>query len=189
MNIYGKLAKARAQFHALELKKTGHNKFAGYKYFELADFLVPGLKCMADNGLVPVISFDAEEAVMTIHDAESDDAIYITSPMRDANLKGCHPIQNLGAVETYQTRYLWVSALQIVEHDAIDGAAPVDEPVDNSPITQTQAVMIRDELEAAGGDEAAFCKWLKVQKLEDIPARSFDTAMAAINRKRAASNG
>ena len=29
-------------------------------------------------------------------------------------------MQNLGAVQTYIRRYLWVAALEIVEHDALD---------------------------------------------------------------------
>jgi hypothetical protein len=40
--------------------------------------------------------------------------------MGSANLKGCHEVQNIGAVETYQRRYLYVTALAIVEHDALD---------------------------------------------------------------------
>jgi hypothetical protein len=49
--------------------------------------------------------------------------------MADANLKGCHPIQNLGAVETYNRRYLWVTAMEIVEHDALDSSEPIKEPI------------------------------------------------------------
>ena len=39
MNVYQKLNEARKMFHQTKLQKTGHNKFAGYKYFELGDFL------------------------------------------------------------------------------------------------------------------------------------------------------
>jgi hypothetical protein len=56
--------------------------------------------------------------------------------MAEANLKGCHPIQNLGAVETYTRRYLWVSAMEIVEHDALDSSAPLKE--DKVIISPTQ---------------------------------------------------
>ena len=38
-NIYSKMQKARCEFQEKPLKKSGHNKFAGYRYFELADFL------------------------------------------------------------------------------------------------------------------------------------------------------
>ena len=40
MSVYSKLNEARVKFHSLKLEKTGHNKFAGYKYFELGDFLL-----------------------------------------------------------------------------------------------------------------------------------------------------
>jgi hypothetical protein len=41
MPVHKKLNEARIAFHALPLKKSGQNTFAGYKYFELGDFLVP----------------------------------------------------------------------------------------------------------------------------------------------------
>jgi hypothetical protein len=40
--------------------------------------------------------------------------------MSRAELKGCHEVQNLGAVQTYLRRYLWTTAMEIVEHDALD---------------------------------------------------------------------
>ena len=42
-------------------------------------------------------------------------------------MKGNQPIQNLGAVETYTRRYLWVAALEIVEHDALDSSKPLTD--------------------------------------------------------------
>jgi hypothetical protein len=35
--VYEKLQQARIKLQNTELKKSGHNKFAGYKYFELGD--------------------------------------------------------------------------------------------------------------------------------------------------------
>jgi hypothetical protein len=127
MNVYQKLNDARVQFHKLQLKKTGLNKFAGYSYFELGDFLIPALQVLHDNGLCAFISFGKELATMTIVDVASAQSIELTSPMAEAQLKGCHPIQNLGAVETYTRRYLWVAALEIVEHDALDSSKPLTE--------------------------------------------------------------
>lgn len=128
MSIYKKLSDAREHFHDLELKKTGHNKFAGYKYFELGDFLIPALRVLKIYGIVSVISFGKDVATMKLIDIDKpDDFIEITSPMSSAALKGAHEIQNLGAVQTYLRRYLWVAALEIVEHDALDSSKPVEE--------------------------------------------------------------
>ena len=35
MSVYTKLMNARLALQSAELKKSGNNKFAGYKYFEL----------------------------------------------------------------------------------------------------------------------------------------------------------
>lgn len=128
MSIYKKLSDAREHFHDLELKKTGHNKFAGYKYFELGDFLIPALRVLKMYGIVSVISFGKEFATMRLIDIDKpDEFIEITSPMSSAALKGAHEIQNLGAVQTYLRRYLWVAALEIVEHDALDSSPKLTE--------------------------------------------------------------
>jgi len=150
MNIYGKLAEARAQFHALSLKKTGKNAFAKYSYFELGDFLIPAMECLKDNGLVPVISFEADLACMRVHEIDDTGStvICICSPMAEANLKGCHPIQNLGAVETYQRRYLWVTLMEIVEHDALDSSAPVEDKPAPKLASKEQKAIIHDYKEA-----------------------------------------
>jgi hypothetical protein len=123
MNIYQKLNAAREKFHQTKLKKTGHNKFANYYYFELGDFLIPALQIFKEQGITAVISFGKEEAQMEIVDSNNpEDRLVIRSPMSSAALKGCHEVQNLGAVQTYLRRYLWVAALEIVEHDALDSS-------------------------------------------------------------------
>jgi len=136
MGVHKKLMEARIALQAAPLKKSGHNKFAGYSYFELGDFLPTINSIFYKTGLCGVVSFGKELASLTITDTEDGSEIVLTSPMAEANLKGCHPIQNLGAVETYTRRYLWVSAMEIVEHDALDSSAPLKE--DKVIISPTQ---------------------------------------------------
>ena len=151
MNVYQKLSVARARFHQMELKKSGHNKFAGYHYFELSDFVVPALQVMKEVGLTPIISFGKELAeIRLVNDDKPDEFIVITSPMSEAALKGCHPVQNLGAVESYIRRYLWVTALEIVEHDALDattgrkGDAPIITPKGNPTVNEEDEGFLRE---------------------------------------------
>lgn len=136
--VHLKLMRARLMLQDKQLKKSGHNKFAGYQYFELGDFIPTINEIFFEVGLCGVVSYDAEIASLTITDVEDGANIIITSPMADANLKGCHPIQNLGAVETYTRRYLWVTAMEIVEHDALDSSAPLKE--EKVIITPTQGI-------------------------------------------------
>ena len=66
VNVYHKLNEARQVFHQQKLSKSGHNKFAGYKYFELGDFIIPALKIFDDVGLASVIRFGKDIAEMEI---------------------------------------------------------------------------------------------------------------------------
>jgi hypothetical protein len=111
---------ARVKLQARDLKKSGHNKFSGYYYFELGDFLPAVQQIFHEVGLCGVVSFSKDYAELSIVDTEDGTLLTISSPMAAAELKGAHPIQQLGAVETYQRRYLWMAALELVEHDAID---------------------------------------------------------------------
>jgi hypothetical protein len=134
--VYAKLQKARIKLQQSSIKKSGHNKFAGYQYFELGDFLPTINGIFHELGLCSVISFNKELATLRIIDTDNGGSITFTSPMADANLKGTHPIQNLGAVETYSRRYLYVTALEIVEHDALDATTGQEAPKSAKPISK-----------------------------------------------------
>jgi len=151
MNVYEKLNLAREKFHTSTLKKSGLNKFAGYSYFELSDFVVPALKIFKEVGLTGFVSFGKEIAELKIIDTENpDQSISITSPMSTAALKGCHEVQNLGAVQTYIRRYLWVAALEIVEHDALDMTTGqgVHKPTRGALVSDKQVSQMHDVADA-----------------------------------------
>ena len=125
MSVYKKLQEARILLQNTKLNKSGVNKFAGYQYFELGDFLPQIQNICQKVGLCGVVSFNAQDAYLTLHDTDGEGFVTFTSPMSSAALKGCHDVQNLGAVQTYLRRYLWTNAFEIVEHDALDSSQPV----------------------------------------------------------------
>lgn len=121
MNIYKKLQKMRVELQNMRLKKTGENKFAGYKYYELGDILPAINQLMLNNGVVGIVSFGNDFAILKLVNSENpEEVVEFTSPMATATLKGAHDIQNLGAVETYQRRYLYMMAFEVVESDFFD---------------------------------------------------------------------
>jgi hypothetical protein len=129
MSVYKKLQEARIDLQSRPLKKSGRNKFAGFEYFELGDFLPTIQTIFTEKGLCGTITFYTDIAILTIVDVDKpEDKIEFKSPMSTAELKGCHAIQNLGAVQTYLRRYLWVAAMEIVEHDSLDAITGKDEP-------------------------------------------------------------
>jgi len=135
MKIYKKLSDARIKLQRTELTKSGHNKFAGYKYFELGDFLPAVQSIFNEVGLIDAISFTEDLATMVVYDVDDGSSVTFTSPMGTANLKGCHEVQNIGAVETYQRRYLYTVSMAISEHDALD-AVTGSQPVEVKPVVK-----------------------------------------------------
>lgn len=182
MTVHSKLNQARLKFHSLPLKKSGHNKFAGYRYFELADFLVPALMICDEVGISCTISFASDNATMRIVDIEDGSAIILNTPMADASTKGQLPIQSLGSQHTYLRRYLWMLALEIVEHDAVDAVAGSVEP---AGITQEQLAELQALIDATGSDTAALCKHYKVAALVDLSPEKYAAAISVLEKKAA----
>lgn len=132
MNIYEKLQCMRVELQNMNIKKSGYNKFAGYYYYELGDYLPAINSLMKNHKVTSIVSFGSEKATLTLVNCEkTDETIVFESPMEQATLKGAHPIQNLGAVETYSRRYLYMTAFEIVESDVIDAAQGVEDDSNN----------------------------------------------------------
>lgn len=137
LNVFQKLMKVRLGMQSQAMRKSGRNPHAKFDYFELGDFLPTAQRLFAENGLCPVVTFLQDVAMLIIRDTTEDDeqkgTILFTSPMSTAKLPACHEVQNLGAVQTYLRRYLYICALEIVEHDAVDAVLAAPEPEQPAP--------------------------------------------------------
>jgi len=135
MSVFKQLQKARTMFLSSDIKKSGKNKFAGYEYFELGDFIPAIHKIFNEVGLCGVVRFTNDTASLTVYGDEG--SIDFTSPMVFAENSKGQAIQNLGSTHTYMRRYLWLMAMEIVEHDSVDAAAPAETPA--KPIVKAVA--------------------------------------------------
>ena len=134
MSVYKKLQEARALLHKTPLNKSGKNKFAGFNYFELGDFIPQVTEIFNKIGLCGVVSFTADTAYLTVHETEGDGIITFTSPLVYAeNAKG-QAIQSLGSTHTYFRRYLWLLCMDVLENDHIDAQEPKDPPKKVEPV-------------------------------------------------------
>lgn len=172
MNVYEKMSNAVDEFHKIEIKKTGKNKFAGYEYFELADFIKPILSVLKANKLLAVQTFTNEVATLRIVNIEAtDEFIEYTSPMSTASLKGCHEVQNLGAVQTYLRRYLLVVAFNIIEADALEATTGKVEPPTHEELTRLKAIALNKGYNATSLE--ASCKKKYNATLETLTATQY----------------
>jgi hypothetical protein len=173
LTVYEKLSLARVKLSAMQLVKTGHNKFAGYKYFDLGDFLPATVKIFDDVGLCGVVSYTSELATLTIHDSKNPaQQIVMTSPMADAVLKGCHPVQNLGAAETYQERY------EMTGHPDGDPSEPMV-----LTLTPKQLENVEGMLQATSSNVKAFCKYYGINEVSELPQNKLKAATKKLQQK------
>lgn len=124
LNIFERLQLLRIDIQKANLKQSGFNEFSNYKYFDLRD-IVPTINILLlKYKLTTLITFTDEMATLTIINCHKpDEKIIFTSPMRDLRdleIKKLNKIQVLGGVETYQRRYLYLMAFDIVESDLIE---------------------------------------------------------------------
>lgn len=134
MNVYEKLAEARLKIAEKGMKKNGKNSFAGYTYFELSDILPAVNAVNKELNLLSVFSFADKVATLCVINGEKPEEVitfeFAYSP-DGASLKGCHKVQNDGAVQTYVKRYLYQNAYEIAEGDALDSTMNPNDVTNN----------------------------------------------------------
>ena len=137
MSVYRKLQAARLELINSGIKKTGHNSYGGWNYYELGDFIPTVHRLFDMVGLCGVVTF-GETATLTVYDTEfTDQKIEFSTPIVYAEAAKGQPIQMLGSTHTYLRRYLWLLALELVEADAVDAAPQQEraEPIKIAPAT------------------------------------------------------
>ena len=175
MNVYEKLAEARLNIAEKGMKKNGKNSFAGYTYFELSDIL-PAVNAVNNElKLLSVFSFADKVATLCVINGEKPEEVitfeFAYSP-DGASLKGCHKVQNDGAVQTYVKRYLYQNAYEIAEGDALnstmnpnDVTKNVSKPKQKKPFSEVIADLMKTNKNAVLfvlGDNG-------YEKAEDVP--------------------
>ena len=122
MNVYQKLLKARAMFLASNTQKSGKNMHLAFKYFELDDIVPIATKIFEEVGLISLVSFTENSAIVNIHNVENpEESVAFTAPLVQlSENKGTNAVQAFGSTVTYYRRYLYMIALDICEPDEID---------------------------------------------------------------------
>lgn len=173
MNIYEKIQQVRVELGSRKIVMSGKNEFAKYDYFELDDFLTPLNELMHKHKMTAYASFTQDTATLTAVNCEKpDECVVVTSPMGTANLKGCHEVQNIGAVETYQRRYLYQTLFDIAEHDGLNGTQGKPEQQEkrkDKPDGGKEHVCVSDIWKLPGAEKASnatlFVKALEIAGL------------------------
>lgn len=185
MSIYKKIQIVKRRLLEANLKKTGENKFAGFKYYELADFTPKIIELCNEVGLFTKITFTNEIATLKIINSDKPEQIEeYTSPMRELQLKGCNDIQALGGVETYSRRYLYMSAFDIIENDMFDAVSNQNNQKENkkvSLVTEKQISILKDLYSQEEQEKAL--SLVKKSKLEELTIQEASSLISKRTKK------
>lgn len=170
MNVYQKLLAVRLEFVSANIKKTGINRFAEYKYFELSDIVPTANELFAKYKCLFVCAFDKGFANGILYNADKPDECicfgFEMKPLAIISAEGkrkMNEMQALGAEITYARRYLYQLALDIVENDMIEPTITKEEAEKpktgrKPPATAADRKQAVEELTGAGDKEAECTK-------------------------------
>lgn len=140
-NLNESIISIRVKLQNAKLKKSGKNKYAGFDYFELADFLPKLNELMLEEGIND--RYRIEEGYSILELVKGEEKQEYTIPFKlfetpltykkdkDGNfikskegeyiqVPSMQDIQYLGALNTYYKRYLYLNAFGITDGEVID---------------------------------------------------------------------
>ncbi len=173
MNVYQKLLAVRLEFANANIKKSGINRFAEYKYFELSDIVPTANELFAKYKCLFVCGFDKGFANGILYNTDkTDECICFGFEMKQLDIisaegkRKMNEMQALGSEITYARRYLYQLVLDIVENDSIEPTigANADKEVEKPkagrkpPATAADRKQAVEELTGAGDREAECTK-------------------------------
>lgn len=140
-NLNESIIEIRCELQAKNLKKSGKNKFAGFDYFELSDFLPTLNELMKKYKINDIFTIKDGIASLTLVLGEEKQEytmpfVIFDTPLtfkkdkngnyvKDKNgdyvqVPSMQDIQYLGALNTYYKRYLYLNAFGITDGEIID---------------------------------------------------------------------
>jgi len=146
IGLHHRMSQIKMELSKCKIPKSGHNKFSNFYYHELTDFMPFINELNVKHGVNAYPKFLKQEGICVLTLVNSDDKedFYdVVIPYIDAEMlsKGggasvVDAIQRLGSTITYNRRYLYQSAYDIVESDGVDSLPPNDSEKEKTPTTQ-----------------------------------------------------
>lgn len=119
------IIKIRVELQNSKIKKSGKNRFAGFDYYELADFLPKLNELMLKEGINDRFTIDETMARLELIKGKERQEYTIPfkifpTPLNKSGQPSMQDIQYLGALNTYYKRYLYLNAFGITDGEVID---------------------------------------------------------------------
>ena len=180
----------RVKLQNSKLKKSGKNKFAGFDYFELSDFLPRLNELMLEEGINDLFTIEGDEAKLTLLRGEEEQTykmpfVMFNVPVNKSGQPSMQEIQYIGALNTYYKRYLYINALGISECEVIDSMNNNEVKETKKSTTEKKEVKASPKqielIQSLVSDIPAMLNYYKVEKIEDL---SIQQASEIITKKK-----
>lgn len=164
-----------------------HSKYATYHAVDRAlrpVYTKHGLALTFDTGKADEENY--VRVLCTVALGKHERSYHIDMPADGKGAKGNDVMTKthaVGSAVTYGRRYLLLMIFNVAigENDDDGNAASAEA------INEIQIGIIRGLIVEVAADIAKFCKFMKVERIEDIPVRRYDDAVRALEAKRAKS--
>ena len=194
-NLNESIIKIRVELQNAKLKKSGKNKFAGFDYFELADFLPKLNELMLSEGLNDRFYIKDDLATLEIQKGGEINTYTMPFVMFETptnrredkttgevyEVKTMQDIQYLGALNTYYKRYLYLNAFGITDGEIIDSMN--NEEIKSEPKATPRQI---DVLLEVYKDEnlKKLLEANKINSIYELPMKKASELIKKINEKK-----
>lgn len=187
LSLFEKINQVRADLLQVQIKKSGKNNHTKYSYLKSEDILPIVNQLCVKYGIYTKVNFIYEEgqiegnaneswirqdnltAQLHIYDLTSDSEEIYQHPFGHNKVSQNSESQNIGAGITYHTRYLFMQAFQICEHDVLETLhGTSDNPSPSQKLTQNDVTKFATLIERSETDLKKFLKFAQVDRIEDI---------------------
>ena len=181
MNLNEAIINIRVELQNAKIKQSGLNKFAGFKYYELSDFLPKLNELMLKHKVNDKILIGKEYAELTlVKDDEKQKYtipfVMFDTPKNKNGSESMQPIQYLGALNTYYKRYLYLNAFGITDGEVIDS-------MDNTNNTVDLIQKINQLIKVKKVDTIEFLKYFKVNAVSELTYEAQQKAIQMLEKK------
>ena len=119
-NVLNKIAKAKRDVKAMDIKKEGRNSYSKYDYFTPSQIEAIVSKVCEDNDLLTTFDLTWDERSnlsgrLIIWDIDSEEKYICDMATAMPDIKATNAAQQLGGCMTYTERYLKMSAFGITD--------------------------------------------------------------------------
>jgi hypothetical protein len=176
------IAAAKAEIPVVVKNATGHNSKRYADFAAIARAVDPVISKHGLSYRFRTVQTDKISVTCVLsHEAGHYEENTLTALADTSGNKNA--IQAIGSTLTYLQRYSLVQALGIAASEDDDGRAAGAGDM----LTDEQVDKLRSLIVEVAADIPRFCKFMKVERIEDIPQRDFDKARLALEAKQAKS--